>query len=257
MKTKTLIFLSSCSFCLASALSISPEQTHSIAQKIWHNECGGTLAGLTTWNRGEGCASLGIGHFIWYPTGKHERFQETFPELLTFLQGQGATLPSWLTNTMSCPWQTREDFYKDIKSDRMNKLRLFLAATTNEQALFIVKRLDGILPSLVKGCTSEQQQHIAEIFNQLSNSSQGLYAMIDYLNFKGAGTGSKEKYHAKGWGLKQVLLATKNSPKNQVEAFSEAAKKTLTQRVHLAPKERHENRWLAGWLKRIDTYTQQ
>jgi len=68
------------------AISISSEQVHTIAQKIWRNECGGTISGLTTWNHGETCASLGIGHFIWYPTKKSDRFHETFPELLLFLQ---------------------------------------------------------------------------------------------------------------------------------------------------------------------------
>lgn len=238
------------------ALSISPEQTHTIAQKIWQNECGGTISGLTTWNHGETCASLGIGHFIWYPTKKSDRFHETFPELLIFLQEQGAKLPTWLANNRTCPWVTRTAFYENIQSHQMQELRTLLAATINDQALFMTKRLETILPSLVKKCTPEEQNHITSVFNQLANTPQGLYALIDYLNFKGAGTGNKESYHNKGWGLKQVLLATKNTPNNQVATFSEAAKKTLAQRVHLAPKERKENRWLAGWIKRIDTYTQ-
>ena len=238
------------------AITISPEQTKTIAHKIWHNECGGTLAGLTTWNRGETCASLGIGHFIWYPTKKSDRFHETFPELLLFLQEQGAKLPSWLANNRTCPWATRTAFYENIQSKDMQELRTLLAATINDQALFMAKRLENVLPSLVKRCRSEEQQHITTVFNHLAATPQGLYALIDYLNFKGAGTGNKESYHNKGWGLKQVLLATQKSPNNQVAAFSDAAKRTLTQRVQLAPKERKENRWLTGWLKRIDTYTQ-
>lgn len=238
------------------ALSISPEQTHTIAQKIWHNECGGTISGLTTWNRGETCASLGIGHFIWYPTKKSDRFHEMFPELVTFLQEQGAQLPSWLANNKTCPWATRTAFYENIQSRQMQELRTLLAATINDQALFMAKRLEGVLPSLLKRCSQEEQLHITTVFNQLARTPQGLYALIDYLNFKGAGTGKKERYNNKGWGLKQVLLATKNSSKNPLAAFSDAAKKTLTQRVELAPPERHENRWLAGWLKRIDTYKQ-
>jgi hypothetical protein len=254
----TLSTLSLLTFCChtLSALSVTREQTKTIAHKIWHNECGGTLTGLTTWNHGETCASLGIGHFIWYPTKKSDRFHETFPELLLFLQEQGAKLPLWLANNRTCPWATRTAFYENIQSKDMQELRTLLAATINDQALFMAKRLENILPSLIKKCTQEERQHITQLFNELASTSQGLYALIDYLNFKGAGTGNKESYHHKGWGLKQVLLATKNTPNNQVTSFSDAAKRTLTQRVQLAPKERKENRWLTGWIKRIDTYTQ-
>lgn len=256
MKKQLLFSLASLYFSPLVALSISPEQTHLIAQKIWQNECGGTISGLTTWNHGETCASLGIGHFIWYPTKKSDRFQETFPELLTFLQEQGAQLPAWLAKNRTCPWTTRTAFYQNIQSKQMQELRTFLVATINDQALFIAKRLEEVLPSLLKGCTQEEQHHITNVFNKLAATPQGLYALIDYLNFKGAGTGTKENYHNKGWGLKQVLLATKGSTKDPIAAFSDAAKKTLAQRVHLAPKERHENRWLNGWLKRIDSYSQ-
>jgi hypothetical protein len=251
----TLFLLIVCCNTL-SALSVTPEQTKTIAHKIWQNECGGTLTGLTTWNHGETCASLGIGHFIWYPTKKSDRFHETFPELLLFLQEQGAKLPLWLANNRTCPWTTRTAFYKNIQSKDMQELRTLLAATINDQALFMAKRLENILPSLIKRCSPEEQLHITTLFNNLASTPQGLYALIDYLNFKGAGTGTKESYQKKGWGLKQVLLATKNTPNNQVAAFSDAAKRTLTQRVQLAPKERKENRWLSGWIKRIETYTQ-
>lgn len=234
---------------------ITPEQATTIGRKIWHNECNGTIQGLTTWNHGESCASLGIGHFIWYPAGKHERFQETFPALVTFLQEQGVALPRWLANNRTCPWKNRAEFYEQIQSKKMQELRTLLAATTKDQALFIAKRLEEVLPSLIKGCSTEDQLHITKTFNLLAASPQGLYALIDYLNFKGAGAGTKETYHNKGWGLKQVLLATKNATKDPVAAFSEAAKKTLAQRVHLAPPERHEKRWLKGWLKRVDSYT--
>ena len=37
-------------------------------------------------------------------------------------------------------------------------------------------------------------------------------------------------------------------------AFRDAAKQVLSQRVRLSPPERNEQRWLKGWLKRIDTY---
>jgi len=39
-----------------------------------------------------------------------------------------------------------------------------------------------------------------------------------------------------------------------VPEFVAAAKELLTQRVHNAPKNRHEEQWLTGWKNRLDTY---
>ena len=253
MKTSSILII-----CLSvqqlCSFSVSPQQTKVIAHKIWHNECNGSIQGLTTWNRGESCASLGIGHFIWYPKNRRGVFHETFPELLTFLQEKGVALPAWLAAETTCPWTSREEFYKEIQSKKMQELRTLLAATTNEQALFMANRFKKILPSLVKECSKADHAQITTVFNKLACTPQGLYALIDYHNFKGAGTDPKERYHNKGWGLKQVLLATKSSSPNITEAFSEAAKKTLAQRTRLAPKERNEKRWLPGWFNRINSY---
>ena len=54
----------------SAAINLSPAETRRIGNRIWQNECGGTVAGLTSWNAGENFASLGIGHFIWYPKGR-------------------------------------------------------------------------------------------------------------------------------------------------------------------------------------------
>ena len=61
-----------------------PSETRRIGKKIWQNECDGTLAGLTSWNTGENFASLGIGHFIWYPKGVRGPFEESFPAFVDF-----------------------------------------------------------------------------------------------------------------------------------------------------------------------------
>jgi hypothetical protein len=34
-----------------------------------------------------------------------------------------------------------------------------------------------------------------------------------------------------------------------------AAKATLIERVHNAPPERHESRWLKGWIRRVNSYS--
>src|SRR4051794_39519410 len=69
--------------CLApvlgfSAVNLSEGEAKRIGQKIWQNECNGTISGLTSWNAGEDFASLGIGHFIWYPEGRRGPFEESF-----------------------------------------------------------------------------------------------------------------------------------------------------------------------------------
>src|SRR6188474_258742 len=94
-------------FCLAGALidarALSPKELDAIGRRVWQNECGGTRDGLTSWNAGEGFASLGIGHFIWYPKGPHGPFEESFPKLVKFLAANGAKVPEWL-HAADCPW---------------------------------------------------------------------------------------------------------------------------------------------------------
>ena len=67
-----------------------------IAWKIWQNECAGTIRGLVSWNRGEAFPSLGIGHFIWFPAGVTERFEESFPAFIQFCRRKGIRVPEEL-----------------------------------------------------------------------------------------------------------------------------------------------------------------
>src|SRR5438552_18973326 len=64
-----------------SAIALSHAEALRIGKRIWQNECNGTVAGLTSWNTGEDFASLGIGHFIWYPEGRRGPFEESFSKL--------------------------------------------------------------------------------------------------------------------------------------------------------------------------------
>jgi hypothetical protein len=241
------------SIITAFALILPSTTTQFIGEKIWQNECSGISENLTHWGKGEEFASLGIGHFIWYSENKQDRFEETFPALLTFLESHGETLPSWLKNTKTCPWSTREEFYERFKSPQMFELREFLFKTKTLQALFITERLVKNFPQMIASITSPDKEKALIQFNKLIQTPQGLYALIDYLNFKGAGTSHLERYQGKGWGLLHVLLAMSPSG-DAVEAFTSAAKKVLTERVELSPKERNEKKWLPGWMNRLDTY---
>src|SRR4029079_19032647 len=48
-------------------LVLSDDLARKIGQTIWLNETGGRSEAITSWSANEEFASLGIGHFIWFP----------------------------------------------------------------------------------------------------------------------------------------------------------------------------------------------
>lgn len=238
----------------AFSFSVSMADAQKIGERIWKNECAGTVEGLTNWKKGENFASMGIGHFIWYPVSKKERFQETFPALLVFLHKEGITLPSWLKVDSECPWNSREEFYRDIDGPKMKSLRQLLFDTRNVQAVFIANEFENVLPLLIEECSQAEKEKIFTLCLRLAKDANGLYALLDYLNFKGSGISSKESYKGQGWGLLQVLKRMPVFSKQPVVDFVQAAKSILNERVQNAPPERHEEQWLKGWFNRLDTY---
>lgn len=236
------------------AVSISPQVAEQIGVKIWKNECKGTLEGLTHWGENENFPSLGIGHFIWYPAGKQDRFVEGFPPLLAFLKTQKINIPAWLQTADACPWNSRDEFYAEINSSKMKELRQFLYGTRHLQAIFIANRLEKALPQMIEKLSLAEKGKVTATFNKLANDPQGLYALIDYVNFKGEGTSPTETYKGQGWGLLQVLQEIPASSNNVIVDFVESAKKVLAQRVKNSPPERNEEKWLKGWLNRLETY---
>ena len=98
-----VIVIASLGMARAEALQISDAQAFAAGKRLWHNECAGTVEGLTSWNAGEAFASLGIGHYIWYPAGQRGPFEESFPDLVRFLSAAGVSLPDWLRAAASVP----------------------------------------------------------------------------------------------------------------------------------------------------------
>lgn len=239
--------------CNAS-LALSKEAMNKIANKIWKNECGGTVLGLTHWNQKENFPSFGIAHCIWYVEGHEERFEETFPSLLSFFESHGTQLPIWLKNCKGCPWKSREEFYQNIQSKEMLSLRKLLLDTKDLQMLFITLRLEKTFAEILSAISLEEKQRVTLVFHELVNDPQGCYALIDYLNCKGSGLSLKERYKNEGWGLTQVLLKISPSSTDILSSFVEAAKNVLSQRVKNSPPENGEERWLKGWHDRINTY---
>lgn len=239
----------------SAAINLSPAETRRIGNRIWQNECGGTVAGLTSWNAGENFASLGIGHFIWYPKGERGPFDESFPKFVAFASGRGMKLPAAAMND-GCPWMSRAEFNAASQSPPMKELRDFLARTVDLQAEFLVHRLRDALPKMLAESGSGNRAQVQERFDRVASSAMGCYALVDYVNFKGEGVLATERYAGQGWGLLQVLegMNGETHGREAVKGFAESAKTVLRNRVRNSPPARNEARWLPGWLKRVDTY---
>src|SRR5207247_4836788 len=227
-----------------------------IGKKIWQNESNGTVAGLTAWNAGENFASLGIGHFIWYPQGVHGPFDESFPKLLAFARERGIAIPAWLNQSSACPWNSRAEFSGAQNSERMRELRQFLSRTIDVQAQFMVARLQRSLAKMLNEAAPAERENVERQFGRVASTPHGCYALVDYVNFKGEGVLHTERYHGEGWGLLQVLeqMHGTNAGAAATEEFSNSAAAILRRRVQNSPSERHEARWLPGWLNRVRTY---
>ena len=239
------------------AISLSNADVLRIGKRIWQNECNGTISGLTAWNEGEQFASLGIGHFIWYPKGQHGPFEESFPKVVSFISKRGAKLPTLLLrgSDQPCPWNSRAEFLRAQHTLDMEQLRRFLADTIDLQAEFLIARLQSALPKMLDEAAPAERANVQQQFDRLVRTPQGSYALVDYVNFKGEGVLHTERYQGQGWGLLQVLETMHGtSDAGAVAEFSNAAKATLIRRVHNAPAERRESKWLTGWIRRVNSY---
>jgi hypothetical protein len=237
---------------------LTKQDLRKIGLAIFKNECNGKAKNLTHWNKGEHFASLGIGHFIWYPHSGIKPFKESFPDLLFFLKANHVTFPLWLDNLPDneCPWKNRDEFLAAENSYRMNSLRNFLKENFHLQSLFILKRLQHAYPKILSAAPSDSREHVMQQFIKIASSKEQLYALIDYVNFKGEGIKTSERYNSQGWGLLQVLVEMKSDGEepDALQEFSKAAENVLKRRVKNSPPERNEKRWLPGWKNRINSY---
>jgi hypothetical protein len=266
----------------AGAVDLTPEQERLIGRRIWLNEGGGKAQFLTHWNDNEAFASMGIGHFIWYPSGAGGDFVESFPPLTQFLRENGRALPAWTNGP--CPWNTKEAFFADFDKPRLAQLRARLAEPelVSLQTRFIIRRLERSLAAMLAAAPEEERAAIEARFRRVLADPVGAYALIDYVNFKGEGTAAGERYpdeSGKGWGMLQALELMDDAATGRAHAaFADGALRSLRRRVELCPlpgspayeRRRRENRrlpdcakereWLGdaqpprGWAKRIDTY---
>ena len=239
------------------SLVLEPAQLDWVGQRIFQNECAGRFQCLVHWNEGEAFPSLGIGHFIWYPEGVEGRFVESFPQLIAYMSQRQASVPDWLRglDPLDAPWPDRAAFMQMQDSIRVAELREFLAGTQGLQAEFIFRRAQESLGTILDEVPDHHQKVVQGYLEELSATPGGVYALMDYVNFKGEGLAESERYKGEGWGLLQVLLAMDPEPgQSTLDAFREAAGKVLTRRARNAENPIERERWLPGWLKRLETY---
>ncbi len=244
-----------------SKIAISSQELNRVGELIYKNETGNKRENLAVWNVGENFPSLGIGHFIWFKQGEPEIFEETFPGLVEYLKKSGKKLPTLLRKYRYAPWKNREEFNAAKARGELNEVIDFLYETKDLQALYIYERLQQALTKMK--AVSQFPEYIEIKFYKVAASQNGLYALIDYVNFKGEGINPNERYKGQGWGLMQVLESMEfiyqyptkaEQDAATLASFRKAATDVLTRRVNNADPAKNEQRWLPGWKNRIETY---
>jgi len=247
----------------SSSIQLSQRDALYVAKKVWQNEGAGQDKYLVWWNKGEDFASVGIGHFIWFPKGHTEKFREVFPMVVAFMEKKHVKMPSWLNSKTALPWATKSAFFqaKRSKSRQYTELFHFLKSTMPYQAEFMADRLAKALPEMLDtiddpGRKALVKKRFYEVMHNRDGSinKRGLYVLLDYTNFKGEGTLKSERYKGEGWGLLQVLEHMNINEPNKTKAFALSAKKMLSRRIKNSPKARGEERWRRGWNVRLETY---
>lgn len=240
--------------------NISRSELNAIGEKIFKNEAAGKKENLIYWNEGENFPSLGIGHFIWYKQGEPGIFEESFPQLVEFLKSKNVKLPKIMAENKYSPWKDRQELInlktKKIPDTDIEELTNFLYENKDLQIMFIFKRLESSLEKML--AVSNDRENVRKQFYRVASSPNGLYPLIDYVNFKGEGTNPKERYNGQGWGLLQVLENMKGTEtgKSALTEFSNSAKFVLQRRVNNSDPSKNERKWLQGWFNRCNTYAE-
>jgi hypothetical protein len=226
---------------------------------IFMNECSGKEQNLLYWSPDEAFPSLGIGHFIWYPENASGPYLESFPAFLDFADEIGLPLPSWIAVMIKkhCPWRSREEFQRDLNSERVRELQTFLSNTKAEQAHYIIQRFMRVFPRILEDIDGSERQSTREKYDLLMLRREATFAMIDYVNFKGEGLRTDARYEGVGWGLAQVLIEMEvpDDPNKALDEFIAAAERVLERRVSHAPRPDVEAKWLPGWKNRLRSYS--
>ena len=239
-------------------VNVNRNELYAIGDKIFQNEAGGVISNLVHWNKREDFASMGIGHFTWYPSNRRIRYGNTFPGLLDYLMKNGVHLPAWVQQARftGAPWRTRGQLFAAKNDPQVKQLAQILYDTRHLQAQYIMGRAMRAMPKLVKKTPSYLRTKVANNLNAVANTPGGRYVLIDYVNFKGEGLSRKGGYKGQNWGLLQVLedMNPASVGPTALNEFADAAIRTLERRVRNSDPKRDEKKWLPGWRNRINTY---
>jgi hypothetical protein len=237
---------------------LSSHELSVISDKIYLNEASSSPDKLMIWAKGENFASVGIGHFIWYPKGEPKRFDETFPSMIDYFVKNKVQIPQWLlmARDTGAPWADKATFEHSKNDKEFRELKILLLKTKELQTQFFFDRIHESIPQIVKLAPPRDRQRIISNYNALAHSRGGWYPLIDYINFKGKGTKSTERYKNQGWGLLQALQEMRpvDAGAQALDEFSRATQAVLERRVRNSPPENNEGRWLSGWSNRTSTY---
>lgn len=252
---------------IPQASDLTDEQLLEIGIKIWQNQCGvwncpGKIThemkdGITSWEAHY--ALIGIGQCIWYPADETKNFQEDWPRVAQALKEKGYPIEDWMLE--ACPWKNNKEFFADFDEDRLKSLRKMLVkkALIIEQARCIAMRLDESLKNMTDAVDAETNITKAEKgdlkniiignFYQVSTADypRGLYAMMDYVHFKGEGVLATEvTSEGLHFGLRQALEQMDLRTVNKVGAIPAFVEAT----INMIPS-RKDNQYFKN---RMETY---
>ncbi|TXH71472.1 MAG: hypothetical protein E6Q83_01750 [Thiothrix sp.] len=243
---------------VTTVVAASAQDMTAIGERIFRNETNGDASKLLRWNSKGNFADLGIGHLVWYPANQRGNYTETFPSYLKYVQSQNVPLPRWLANRPSDggPWADKAAFDRAKNDKQMLELATFLEKTVGLQAAFMTDQLRRNMPAMVQTLPPQYRQAALNSFQVMEKTPGGMYPVLDYMVFQGAGTSNTERYNGHGWGLLQVLLNMERVQPgpNALAEFMRSAGDSITHRVAAAPAERHEARMLTDWQTRVRTY---
>ena len=217
------------------------------------SETGGKRENLAFWSSSESFPSLGIAHFTW------ENEFSQFPELLGYMVKRGVQLPpklkkAYYDNKKQRPWKTRAEFYNDKKG--REEIMRFMESSKDIQARFVIDYTMKHTKTLQSFSKSQLKNKVDGYLRTLRSSARGIYALADYINFKGAG---RTESNDKPWGVRHVLEEMRpgliGKQKAAINEFTEAAIRVLRRRVEsgIVPEDKTKNR-LPGFINRVNKY---
>ncbi|MBX9742927.1 MAG: hypothetical protein K2W99_05270 [Chthoniobacterales bacterium] len=194
-----------------------------------------------------GFACIGIAQCLWNPVGTTSSFGEDWPATARFLKNHGIAIEEWMLGP--CPWSTEKEFNDALQNDpRLQRLITLLStpAAITEQAHCIVENFKQAFSpisesSILKNLPPGEAKLLAAYFWAVSHcygdncKPLGLFALIDYVHYKGEGLGGG--YNTQSWGLQRVLWNMQNVDPEFVhthtalETFIVSAKQVLEERI--------------------------